>query len=228
MPFDDQRKRTGRGGPREGAGRPPFKGPKKAPHRPRTSLPKGSVVHVTMRVRHDVPRLRTTRMIRELRKTWAAGCERGSFRLVHFSLQQNHAHLIVEARDKTALASGMKSIGARFARAANRVFRRKGPVLSERFHHRVLTTPGEVRRALAYVLLNVRKHWLQRTGSRPPARLDLASSGRWFDGWKPKDWVAPEDRAGPREVAEPRSWLLTKGWRRRGLVHPAEVPGRVA
>ena len=73
---------------------------------------------------------------------------------------------------------------ARLARAANRVFGRSGPVLDGRYHARVLRTPSEVRNALAYVLLNVRKHFRQRRGIAPPVQMDEASSGRWFDGWR--------------------------------------------
>ena len=37
---------------------------------------------------------------------------------------------------------------------------------------------------LAYVLLNIRKHYKERRGRKPPVVLDGASSGLWFDGWK--------------------------------------------
>src|SRR5262249_10954475 len=104
-----------------------------------------------------------------------------------------------------------------------RVFGRNGPVVFGRYHLRLLRTPREVRNALAYVLLNVRKHWRQRCGSPPPVRLDAASSGAWFDGWKriPPSAEPPDLRA----VARPRTWPLVKGWRRHGLVDPAETPG---
>ena len=100
---------------------------------------------------------------------------------------------------------------------------RSGPVLAGRYHVKALKTPREVRNALAYVLLNARKHWKQRTGQTPPVRLDEASSGCWFDGWSREP---PAARAkGAREVARPRSWLLAKGWRRHRLIDPAEMPG---
>jgi len=105
---------------------------------------------------------------------------------------------------------------------------RRGPVLADRYHLRVLRTPREVRNALAYVLLDVRKHWWERHDGAPPERLDAASSGRWFDGWRrvPGSREPPPGALEPREVALPRTWLLSIGWRRHGLVDPAEVPGR--
>ena len=210
LTFTDHRMTLGRGGPRRGAGRPRGKRPRVL-HRRREPVPRGRPLHVTLRVRSGVPPLRRKTVVRELRRSFARGCERGSFRLVHYSLQRNHVHLIVEAAGKQALASGMKSIAARFARAVNRVFGRSGPVLDGRFHSVVLKTPTQVRNALRYVLLNARKH-----GSRVPG-IDPASSGRWFDGWR----VAPSARdpiGGVREVARPRAWLLRSGWRRCGLI----------
>jgi hypothetical protein len=138
--------------------------------------------------------------------------------LVQYSLQTNHVHLVVEADGPEALGRGMKSIGARLARAVNRVFARRGPVLAERYHLHVLRTPREVRNALAYVLLNLRKHF----GQRAPAGIDPASSGRWFDGWSgTRRRVGPD----PPAVAKPRTWLLSVGWRRHPLLRPEEVPG---
>ena len=89
--------------------------------------------HVTLRLRADLPSLRTLRVVREIERTFAAGCARPDFRLVHYSLQGNHAHLIVEAHDRDALGRGMMAIGARLARAINRVAERSGRVLADRY-----------------------------------------------------------------------------------------------
>ena len=169
-------------------------------------------------------------MVHEWRRSLAEASERGSFRVTHYSLQGNHAHLIVEAHGKEALACGMKSIGARLARAVNRVGQRSGPVLDGRYHHRSLRSPREVRRALAYVLLNARRHLAKSRGvsGSATAHLDGASSARWFDGWRRGTASRlPETKAGC-EVARPRTWLLRIGWRRHGLVDPSEVPGERA
>jgi hypothetical protein len=113
------------------------------------------------------------------------------------------------------------------ARAVQRAFGLAGPVLYGRHQLRILRTPQEVRRALSYVLLDARKHWEEHCGRPPAPRLDLASSGRWFDGWRrapPGSEPPGEERDSP-EVAPARTWLLAVGWRRHGLVDPAEVPG---
>ncbi len=183
---------------------------------------------MTLKVRKDVPSLRSVRLVREVEATFARGCERGEFRLVHYSLQGDHAHLLVEAVDRHALGRGMKALGSRLARAVNRIFERSGPVLSDRYHVRVLRTPREVRNALAYVLLNARRHAAKagRALSRATG-IDPASSGRWFDGWKRKPRIPSAAHSPPpvAAVSPPHSWLLSHGWRRRGLLDPDEVPG---
>jgi len=178
---------------------------------------------VTIRVRNEVPSLRTLRLVREFERSLAALAKRPDFRVVHYSLQHDHVHLLVEASGVASLSNGMKSLAARLARAVNRVFRRRGAVLDGRYHHRGLATPREVRAALAYVLLNARKHARQchPTHAKVDSRIDPASSGRWFDGWS-ECMTAPVD---DRVVARPRTWLLTTGWRLHGLIGPNEVPG---
>jgi REP element-mobilizing transposase RayT len=192
-------------------------------------VPGNCPVHVTLRVRAGVPSLRTVALVRAWRRSLAEASERGSFRVAHYSLQGDHAHLIVEAHGKEALANGMKSVAARLARAVNRARGRRGPVLDGRYHHRSLRSPREVRRALAYVLLNARRHLRkQRREVRVAARLDPASSARWFDGWRPEVATRLPELGAGCEVARARTWLLRVGWRRHGLVDPDEGPGGAA
>lgn len=182
-------------------------------------------------MREGVPSLRLVPIVHEIERTFARGCVRPGFRLVHYSIQGNHAHVLVEAQDHDALGRGLKAIGARLARAVNRVAKRRGAVLADRYHSRLLKSPTEVHRALRYVLLNARKHV-----AKPAAALragchafDPASSARWFDGWKlARDVVMERTRppaGGKPPVARARTWLLVKGWRRHGLLDPADVPG---
>ena len=114
---------------------------------------------VILRVQDDVPPLRRAGFVRAFRESLRKAAERPGFRVVHYSIQNDHAHFLVEADDKICLANGMKSIGARFARCVNRVCSRAGRVLATRFHHVLKRTPTEVRNALAYVLLNARQRY---------------------------------------------------------------------
>jgi REP-associated tyrosine transposase len=211
------------GGRRAGAGRKCGPSPRHE-HRARAPLAARFPCHVTLKVRRGLPSLRTVRIVRELERSFAAACQRGRFRLVHYSIQSDHLHAIVEATSQRDLASGMKSLGARLARAVNRIFCRRGRVLADRYHLRVLRTLREVRNALAYVLLNARRH-LAKLGRAMPriAEIDPASSGRFFSGWNRR--FQPASALHPPPVASPRTWLLSVGWRRHGLLDPAEVPG---
>jgi REP element-mobilizing transposase RayT len=61
------------------------------------------------RKRPEVWNLRTHRCFRALQRAFARGCERFGFRLIHFSVQRNHVHCIVEAPDAVALGRAMKA-----------------------------------------------------------------------------------------------------------------------
>ena len=211
------------GGRRLGAGRKSGPNPRHD-HRAREPVAPWFPCHVTLKVRRGLPSLRTVKLVRELERSFAAACDRGRFRLVQYSIQHDHVHLIAEATTQHDLACGMRSIAARVARGVNRIFERSGRVLADRYHVHVLRTPREVRNALAYCLLNARRH-LAKTGralSRA-ARIDPASSGRWFRGWRTP--LGPADAREPCPVAAPHTWLLRTGWRRHGLLDPAEIPG---
>ncbi len=223
LTFMDLRMKTGRGGPRPGAGRPAAARPV-VHHVKRDDFSEREPAHVTIRVVEGVPSMRRTPLLRAFQRSLREVVGRPYFRVVEYSVQIDHVHLIVEAADKDALACGMKAVGSRLAKAVHRVFGRSGRVLAGRYHVRTLKSPKEVRHAIAYVLLNARKHWRQRTGQVPPVRIDAASSGRLFRGWRrtaPVDDLVP----GLVEVSPAETWLMRVGWKKFGLIDPAEVPG---
>jgi hypothetical protein len=167
---------------------------------------------VTLRLVRGLANLRSKKPFAVLRRSFAAAKERLNMRLIHFSVQGNHLHLIVEASDRTALGRAMRGLQIRMARGLNRLFGRMGRVFADRYHARVMKTPRETRNGIAYVLLNSRRHAYQRGLDHRNDRIDPCPSGLGFDGW-----TTPIDPSEAIPVARPECWLLRVGWRRRGL-----------
>jgi putative transposase len=154
-----------------------------------------------MRMREHVWRLRSRRCFEVLQRCFAAGKDRFGCRIVHFSVQGNHIHLVVEAADNRSLARGMQGLAVRIARALNRLMHRRGRVFADHFHSRVVRTPMQAAHAIAYVLANFAKHAAQWGERIDPHAVDRYSS-------------AYVRTTGPPLVVVPRTWLLTIGWRR--------------
>jgi REP element-mobilizing transposase RayT len=209
-----------RGGARRGTGREPNGPQPGVRHVRRGSLGGAIPTLITMKILSGVANLRTRRRARAVLESLRRACARFETRITEFSIQQDHVHLIVETANERTLARAMKGLAVRIARAVNRSLERRGTVFADRFHHRALRTPRQVRNALAYVLCNARKHRVA-----PAARgwLDPLSSAPSFDGW-----VDAAELAERAYSAAPRTWLLRIGWRRAGLLDPAHVPGALS
>jgi REP element-mobilizing transposase RayT len=213
------RRTSGWGGARAGAGRKPVTGRRRpTPHRARPVHRKGNPVHVTLRVRADVSSLRAPKTFRAVRTALAAA-SRAGFRLVHFSVQADHLHLLVEGADTRTLALGVRGLTIRVARAVNRAQGHTGNVWNDRYHARALATPREVRHGLVYVLMNFRKHLRHQ-----PWGLDPCSSAPWFDGFRDLARIRPPPVPDDPAVVTSRTWLGTVGWRRHGLIGIYERP----
>jgi len=181
-------------------------------------------LHLTLRLVRRVRHLRTRAAAVALRAAFDGGQARFGFRLVHFSVQPGHLHLIAEADDAVALGRGTKGLCVRIARRLNRLMGRRGRVFADRYHANILCGPEHVRRALVYVLQNARHH--PETGA-PPAGTpwaDAFSSARHFDGWAAPPPLPPAAPSAGAPVVPPRAWLLTTGWRRLPLINPREGP----
>ena len=202
------------GGRREGAGRKPSAERARPRHEQRPVHRPEQPVHVTLRARAGLPSFRANGLFSSLREALSAA-NRSAFRVIHFSIQRDHLHLIVEADSHDAFRSGVQGLASRCAWAVNLALGRRGRVLDHRYHAHALKTPREVRAALVYVLLNFRKHL-----GAPPG-IDVCSSAFWFHGWSQP---APEP-AGAPPVRCPRTWLAAVGWRRSGgPIDVAEAP----
>lgn len=176
--------------------------------------------------------LRTQFVFPTLRRALAKATRaRADFRILQFSVQGDHLHLIVEASGKSALSRGMQGLAIRIARSVNRLIFRTGKLWVDRFFSRELRSPRAVRNALAYVLHNFQKH--RAAGA---SRIDPYSSAPYFDGFRGLRGRAPRELPSysslplsPRGVSPPdndheipvvsaRTWLAGSGWRRSGLI----------
>jgi putative transposase len=217
-----------RGGVRKGAGRKAAAGREGfVKHVARPAHHVETPVHVVVRAVRGVPYLRSQRMFAALRMMIARASEKG-LRVLHFSVQANHLHLIVEADEREALARGVQRLLSRIALALNGIAQRRGKVWRDRYFRQDLTSPQQVRNALVYVLFNVRKHAQSSDEEveRWRASVDPYSSTAWLDGWSEDARPPATELAsfGPPIVDAPRSWLLRDGWKRRGRIRLSERP----
>ena len=193
---------------------------------------------MTTRIVRGVAYLRGFRIYPAVRRALCAARERLGTRIVQFSIQGDHLHLLVESQDQVALGRAMKGFGVRVARRLNKVVGRSGRVIADRYHARYLRTPTEVRRALIYVLQNGVKHARDegRISRGPRIWIDPFSSAAYFTGWheRCRRWIPARDApAHPLHrwagstipVAKPCTWLLRAGWMRAGgRIDTAELP----
>jgi REP element-mobilizing transposase RayT len=187
------------------------------PHVAREAHHREHPVHVSKRRVAMGPIFRAQRVCAAIRGV-IADARRNGVRVIQYSVQDNHLHLMVEGRDSADLSNQMRTLFSRIAFAVNAIARRHGKLFRDRHHRHELTTPREVRNALVYILFNDRKHGVAGptvTGSAAPM-LDPCSSAWWFEDWAP--WDRPPARTlrdGPeRPTSKPESWLASFGWRR--------------
>ena len=203
FPVQLELKARTHGGRREGAGRKRVL-TSGLPHLRRPALASRHPVHVTLKVRPGLPGLRGDRAFPVVRSALRMARRRLGVRLVHFSVQSKHLHLVVEAADIAALGQGIKGLAVRLARRLNTLFGTKGAVFPDRFHARALRSPTEVRDALGYVVHNYAAHLAPDGFVIPRGTRDLLSSAAWI--------TAPPPESAPVVAAE--TWLLREGWKR--------------
>jgi REP element-mobilizing transposase RayT len=224
-----------RGGKRRGAGRPPKGHRAGSPHKQRPFLHARYPVHVTLRVIAAVGNLRRRCVYQAIREATLTTARREDFRIVQVSIQRTHVHLLVEADDKTALASGMQGFQISAAKHLNAAIskgkrgpRRRGTVFPDRYHAEIITSPRQARHALSYIMNNWRRHQEDLRAPMSGWTIDWFSSAILFTGWAeygdaPFLWRGPATY-DPLIVYQPRTWLLREGWKKAGVISCRDVP----
>jgi len=183
------------GGKRTGAGRKPKGRRALVSHAARPQFSKPMPVHVVMRVRRHVWNLRSKRSWRRMQTAFVAACGKFGMRLIEFSIQGNHLHLLVEADSQRALSRAMQGLSVRIAKGLNAMMNRKGAVFADHYFARLLESPTKLVKAIAYVKGN-HTHHFGHHGTDP------------YSSW------ALEENDRRKVLARPQSWLLRVGWRR--------------
>jgi REP element-mobilizing transposase RayT len=218
------------GGKRKGAGRP-AQGPRPSEkHKKRERFGSGRPVHVVLRAAPKIGSLRKKDLYLAIRDASIAAAKHDDCRIIHFSIQRTHIHLICEPKNAGALARAMKSFAGSAARRINAELGREGAVFPDRYHMVVLNSPTQVRNTIAYVLGNWRHHGEDQKSFARTWVVDPFSSAISFAGWKQLEGADVMWRPSARTyeslwVWQPKTWLLREGWRRHGLIDAMSVPG---
>ncbi len=197
------------------------------PHVTRSLLASRFPVHVVVRRTEALGSLRRLDLYAAIRKSTIRVATRADFRIVHLSIQRSHIHLLVEATDKRALAKGMQAFQISAAKQLNRAFsrrrpgpRRRGAVFPDRYYAEIIRSPRQARHALAYVLLNWKKHGEDLEDGRRGWKIDWYSSAGAFDGWAEAErepWMMRRpSKMEALVVTKPGTWLLQVGWKKHG------------
>jgi REP element-mobilizing transposase RayT len=209
---------------RRGAGKP---GRKVRPerqgfvrHRTRPVHDANHPVHVTIRRVRLAPSFRTQRIGAVILRELDRARKKKGVRVVEYSIQDDHLHLMVEGQSAGDLSAQMRKLFSRIAMMINKATSRRGSLFRDRHHRHELATPREVRNALVYILFNARKHTHAdaRTVQALHDAPDPYSSAPWFTGWHEEARPPPETRANSvtAQPRQPRTWLTRTGWRRAG------------
>jgi REP element-mobilizing transposase RayT len=218
MPKQKQiqfKKVGGWGGKRKGAGRPNLSGT--VNHMSREKVDFKKPLHITLKLNGRIKKtLRGPMMLSRLKECLKKAKAIG-LRVIHFSVQMNHIHILAECRDNEVLDRGMKSLGCSLGKAIRKSCGENGPVFNGRFHLHVLKSPREMKNGLGYVLLNHSKH----DGLIPYS--DRFSSAAYFNEWKELLGrnIGPllmdrrrREAILPPYLSPPKSWLAREGWRK--------------
>ncbi len=136
------------GGRRTGSGRT-RKQSKGVSHRTREKITNRLPAHINLKYRISI---RNKDFLRILKRAILNSRKKG-LRIIHYSVQSNHIHFIIEAENNRKLESGMRSLTVTMAKGLAR-----GKVQLQRFHLHVLKSLRETKNAVRYVVFNEQKH----------------------------------------------------------------------
>lgn len=140
----------------KGAGRPAIHD-RGIRHIARDEIKKLTPLHLTIKIEKDKAGLKNKFILKSLHSSIKKARKIG-LKIIHYTLEYDHVHLLVETDNKTALARGMQSFGISFSKSINKIKKAQGKVFKTRYHYRKLKTPAEVKNVFNYIFGNSLKH----------------------------------------------------------------------
>jgi REP element-mobilizing transposase RayT len=145
----------------KGAGRPTLSEHKRkqVAHRKRPLLPKNTPVHVTIKIRPFLfQTLRRKIYFKKISRAISRARNKG-LRIIHFTVQKDHLHFMIETKDNLQLAKGMQSLGISLSKSLKvHVGKHIKSIYKSRYHLHILNTIKEIKNAKYYILGNSIKH----------------------------------------------------------------------
>lgn len=126
-------------------------------HTKRERFFQNSSLHLTIKVRKTSAEIKSKAILKILHYAIMRARRKG-LKVIHYTLEHDHVHLLVEARNNRLLHKGMQSFGITFAKNINRIKQGKGTVYKNRYHLRILKTAREVKTVMNYIFTNGIKH----------------------------------------------------------------------
>lgn len=113
--------------------------------------------HITIKVKQNKADIQNKQILKGLHRAILKARRKG-VRVIHYTLEYNHVHLLVEASNNLLLSKAMQSFGITFAKYINKVKRINGDVYKQRHHLRKINGPLDLKHVLHYIFYNGVKH----------------------------------------------------------------------
>lgn len=122
-------------------------------HVKRDRITKLTSMHITIKVRENKADIKSKKILNALHHAiWRARLKR--IRVIHYTLEFNHVHLLVEADCHKVMHRGMQAFGISIAKAINKFKMKTGQVYKNRYHLKKITNPVQLKNVLHYIFHN--------------------------------------------------------------------------
>ncbi|MDD4973652.1 MAG: transposase [Bacteriovorax sp.] len=126
-------------------------------HTSRPHLSKACSLHLTVKIKKIKAELKNKSVLSILKRAILNARKQG-LKVIHYSLEYDHVHLLIEADNNHILSKGMQSFGVTISKAINRMRKLKGGVYKHRYHFRKISSPRQLKNVLNYIFNNGIKH----------------------------------------------------------------------